>query len=258
MASDYKDETTGHEFDGIGELDNDMPSWWLYLFYLSIVFAVVYMFYYHFSGTGLTSSERYLRQINPNWVRSDNTGSTWNYHSPYFSEAGEVTPQLLKTLSHFVGEDVSFASLIMEAKRRASDEQRLILEESFPDISELAVAESQPSSELEADYSSVELLTDSESMDAGQTLYIKHCVACHGANGEGGIGPNLTDDYWIHGGSTADIVRIINIGVPAKGMLAWNRTMQPLEIQQVTSYISTFIGTNLPNGKAPQGELFTP
>lgn len=254
----YTDETTGHVYDGIGELDNDMPSWWLYLFYVSIVFSVIYMFFYHFSGTGLSSSEKYLKQTDPNWVRASHSESALKYHSPYYSADGDITPQLLKKLGNFVGEDVSFATLIQEALRRASDEQRELLESSFPDIGSMTIAASQSSGHEESDYSDVELLTDTESLDIGKKIYVDYCVACHGVFGEGTIGPNMTDNYWIHGGSTADIVRIINVGVPAKGMLPWNRTLKPLEIQQVTSYIHTLIGTDPPNGKAPQGELYTP
>jgi cytochrome c oxidase cbb3-type subunit 3 len=75
--------------------------------------------------------------------------------------------------------------------------------------------------------------------------------------GEGGTGPNLTDDYWIHQGSLKDIYKSIKIGYPEKGMQAWEKNYSPKEISNIASYIKTLHGTNPPNAKAPQGDLFT-
>ncbi len=101
------------------------------------------------------------------------------------------------------------------------------------------------------------ILSDNESMNKGKSIYTTNCVACHGANGEGLIGPNFCDSNWIHGGAIGDLVRIINIGVPAKGMIPWDKTLTPEQILQVASYILTFEGTNPSNQKAPEGELYT-
>lgn len=87
--------------------------------------------------------------------------------------------------------------------------------------------------------------------------YLANCVACHGAKGEGGVGPNLTDDYWLHKGSLNDVYRTIKVGYPDKGMQAWASKFSPKEMSQMASYIKTLHGTNPPNGKAPQGDLFT-
>jgi len=73
--------------------------------------------------------------------------------------------------------------------------------------------------------------------------------------GEGGVGPNFTDEYWLHGGDVKSIFKTIKFGVPEKGMIPWQSQISPPQIQQVASYILTLKGTNPPNAKAPQGEL---
>lgn len=88
---------------------------------------------------------------------------------------------------------------------------------------------------------------------AGKSIFVANCVACHGANGEGGIGPNLTDKFWIHGGDIKDIFRTVKYGVPEKGMVPWEQTLTPAQIAEVSSYILSLQGTNPPNAKAPEG-----
>jgi len=100
------------------------------------------------------------------------------------------------------------------------------------------------------------LLTDSVSLTSGRTIYDVNCVACHGANGEGLIGPNFADEYWIHGGAIGDLVHIINVGVPAKGMIPWDKTLTQTQILEVASFILTFEGNDVLNPKAPEGELY--
>lgn len=87
----------------------------------------------------------------------------------------------------------------------------------------------------------------------GKSIFMANCVACHGGNGEGGIGPNLTDKFWIHGGAINDIFRTVKYGVPDKGMVPWEQTLTPGQIAEVSSYIMTLQGTNPANGKAPEG-----
>ncbi|MFA6571655.1 MAG: cbb3-type cytochrome c oxidase N-terminal domain-containing protein [Bacteroidota bacterium] len=101
-------------------------------------------------------------------------------------------------------------------------------------------------------------ITETSGLDAGKAVFIKNCVACHGKFGEGGVGPNLTDDYWIHGGKFENIATTIMNGVPEKGMITWKTVLKKAEILQVASYILTLRGTNPPNAKAAQGQLFTP
>jgi cytochrome c oxidase cbb3-type subunit III len=86
----------------------------------------------------------------------------------------------------------------------------------------------------------------------------KNCVSCHGAHGEGIVGPNLTDRYWIHGGGITNIYMMIKKGVPAKGMISWQLVFTPRQIQEIASYVLTMQGTNPPGGKAAEGALYTP
>ncbi|MCB0335417.1 MAG: c-type cytochrome [Bdellovibrionales bacterium] len=88
----------------------------------------------------------------------------------------------------------------------------------------------------------------------GSEVFTAKCVACHGAAGEGIVGPNLTDEYWIHGGAPTDIHNVILKGVLEKGMLAWESQLTKDELVAVTSYVISIEGTNPPNAKEPQGE----
>ena len=92
-----------------------------------------------------------------------------------------------------------------------------------------------------------------ETIAAGKALYTQNCTPCHGAGGEGTVGPNLTDNYWIHGGDVKSIFKTIKYGVPDKGMIAWEKQLSPKQIAEVSNYIISLIGTNPPNPKAPQG-----
>lgn len=94
---------------------------------------------------------------------------------------------------------------------------------------------------------------DTAKVSAGQADYAAYCAACHGANGEGGIGPNLTDAYWIHGASPMEIHKVISEGVATAGMPSWKGVLGDSKVEQVAAYILTLKGKNLP-GKEPQGE----
>ncbi len=89
---------------------------------------------------------------------------------------------------------------------------------------------------------------------SGKAIFMANCVACHGNAGEGGIGPNLTDEYWLHGADIKDIFKVVKYGVAAKGMVPWEQTLTPGQIAEVSNYIYSLRGTNPPNGKEPQGE----
>jgi mono/diheme cytochrome c family protein len=102
----------------------------------------------------------------------------------------------------------------------------------------------------------VVLLTDEADLSAGKSIFATNCVICHGSAGEGLVGPNLTDEYWIHGGSLEAIVQTIKVGNPAKGMVPWEPILSEREILQVASYIRSLQGTNPPNAKAPEGERY--
>jgi cytochrome c oxidase cbb3-type subunit 3 len=177
---------TDHNYDGIVELDNSLPPWWVYMFYATILFSVVYIAYYQF-GAGPTQLMEYDNAIAQAKI--------------------EKTAMLKRTASN-------------------------------------------------VDENSVVALTDATDILKGKSSYITKCAACHGQNGEGGVGPNLTDEFWIHGGGVKNIFKTIKYGVQEKGMIAWQAQMQPTEMQQVVSFILTLKGTNPANAKAPQGNLY--
>jgi cytochrome c oxidase cbb3-type subunit III len=93
---------------------------------------------------------------------------------------------------------------------------------------------------------------------AGQSIYSANCVACHAADGGGGVGSNLTDEYWKHGGSINDIFKVIKYGVVEKGMIPWQDQLSPEEMQQVASFIKTLQGTTPANPKVAEGERYVP
>ena len=176
-----------HDYDGIRELDNSLPPWWLYMFYFTIAFAVFYIGYYHVFAKGPLQIAEYNAEMK-------------------------------------VAEEAKTAYLAKQANK--------------------------------IDENNVTLLTDAKDLDVGKSIFKKNCVVCHGENGEGGVGPNFTDEYWLHGGGISDIFKTIKYGVPDKGMISWKDQMSLSDIQKVASYIKTFKGTNPPNGKAPQGEKY--
>lgn len=171
-----------HVYDGIEEADNQLPNWWLWSFFGSMVFALVYWFFYQTSGIGQSASEAYAMEL-----------------ERVASQSGTVSAELLEGLA----------------------------------ASAPAVAE-------------------------GKAAFVANCVACHREDGGGGIGPNLTDDYWLHGGDTASIYAVVNEGVAAKGMPAWGPALGPKVVQRVTAYVLTLRGTQAKDGKAPQGERSAP
>lgn len=173
-----------HDYDGIHELDNSLPPWWLYLFYLTIAIGLVYLYVYEISNIGMTQEEEYVTE--------------------------------------------------MEVAKK----QRIYALSKVKDL---------------VNESNVTVITDVDDLATGKNLFLMNCAACHGQLGEGTVGPNLTDKYWIHGGSIKDLYKTIYYGVPDKGMIAWKSQMQPSTIQKVASYILSLQGTDPPNQKARQG-----
>lgn len=184
-----KDILLDHDYDGIHELDNTLPPWWVWLFYITIIWGVFHMVYYVFTDMGPGSIERY---------------------EMIKAQAEEEVAEYLATKADLVDEK------------------------------------------------SVVTLTDEAALDKGKTIFISYCAACHGTQGEGGVGPNMTDNYWIHGGDIKDLFKVVKYGVPEKGMISWKSQLSPVQMQQVSSYILTLVGTNPPNQKEPQGELYEP
>lgn len=175
-----------HNYDGIKELDNNLPPWWLYGFYASIIFGAIYLVRFHvFNGE---------------------------------NQFEELDTELAE------------ARIAIEAYKKTA--KNLV------------------------DVNTVTLLTDASDLAAGKTIFQNNCVACHMADGGGGIGPNLTDAYWVLGGDIKSIFRTVSEGGRSgKGMIAWKQQLKPLEMAQVSSYVLTFQGTTPANPKPPEGEL---
>jgi len=181
-----EDIMTDHDYDGIKELDNVLPPWWLYGFYITIAIGIFYYIQV------FTNSEKYSQK------------------------------------EEFAAE-VAAGKAEVEAYKAA-----------HPELFTTDVA----------------LLTDNASLEAGKTVFNTYCVACHMADGGGGIGPNLTDDKWILGGGIEKIMNTINEGGRAgKGMISWKTTIKPEERQQVASYVISLQGTTPASPKAPEGDI---
>ena len=108
------------------------------------------------------------------------------------------------------------------------------------------------------DETNVVLLTDASELQSGAAIFQANCVSCHGASAEGKIGPNLTDQYWKHGGDIKDLFKTVKLGVSGTGMKSWKSDLSASQIAQVTSYILSLQGTNPANAKAPEGDLYVP
>ena len=178
---------TDHEYDGIRELDNRLPPWWLYGFYVTIFFGVVYLINYEVLGTGKHQDEEFQAEM---------------------LQAEEDVKIYLASLGDLIDE------------------------------------------------TNVTLATETADINAGKAIYDANCAVCHAADGGGGVGPNFTDKYWLHGGDMPSIFTTIKYGVPSKGMIAWEAQLSPKKMQQVASYIYSMEGGTPANPKDPQGDLF--
>lgn len=136
---------------------------------------------------------------------------------------------------------------------------KLMVEEYQEEIAEADLQRRvRMASEGSIDENALVALTDGETLTRGGDEYKKYCVSCHGNSGEGLVGPNLTDRYWIHGGSVKEIYRIIKEGVPAKGMISWQLVFTPKQMQELASYVLSLQGTSPLNAKQPEGTLYVP
>lgn len=125
---------------------------------------------------------------------------------------------------------------------------------------EIATAEMEKKAYMEQvgasmDENSVTLLTEKAGIEQGKKIFQEKCTACHGAEGGGSVGPNLTDDYWLHGAGIQSLFKVIKYGVPEKGMISWEKQLSPADIQKVASYVVSLKGTKPANAKEPQGEI---
>lgn len=103
------------------------------------------------------------------------------------------------------------------------------------------------------------LLThDANVMTQAREVFARTCASCHGPDGRGGVGPNLTDDFQLHGQSRSDLYTTVKNGVPAQGMIPWGPLLPPAELTAVAAFVGTMRHTNVANGKAPQGAKVAP
>jgi cytochrome c oxidase cbb3-type subunit 3 len=102
----------------------------------------------------------------------------------------------------------------------------------------------------------VQMLTDAASLENGKNVFIVNCVPCHGPDAGGVVGPNLTDQYWIHGGGIKNVFTTIKYGVSVKGMISWQTILNPKKMQEVASYVLSLQGTEPAVGKPPEGNLY--
>jgi cytochrome c oxidase cbb3-type subunit 3 len=175
-----------HVYDGIRELDNRLPPWWLYGFYVTIIFGVVYLWRYHVA-----------------------------YSAPLSKEELEISI------------------------KNADAQVKSYLEKKGESIDENSVA----------------VLTDAQDLAEGKKIFTSSCAACHKEDGGGMVGPNLTDDHWMHGGDIKSIFKTIRYGINA--MPQWQSTYSNKQIAQVASYVKSLHGTNPPEAKPPQGDIYT-
>ncbi len=169
-----------HEYDGIRELDNNLPPWWVWMFYATIIFGVIYIFNYHILGTSDLQIKAYEKDM-------------------------------------------------AESKKEVDAY-----------LSKMA---------MNVDETNATLMTDAGDLSKGKGLFEINCVSCHNPKGEGNIGPNLTDKYWLYGNDVKDLFKMVKYG-NANGMPEHASKLNPIQIQQVSSYV-----LNLPfaEGKEPQG-----
>jgi cytochrome c oxidase cbb3-type subunit 3 len=99
-------------------------------------------------------------------------------------------------------------------------------------------------------------LIEPAALERGKEAFGKYCVSCHGAAGQGVVGPNLTDGFWIHGGGVRNVYAVIKNGVAAKGMISWQLVFTPKQIQEIASYVLSLQGTNPPNAKKAEGDPY--
>jgi cytochrome c oxidase cbb3-type subunit 3 len=124
---------------------------------------------------------------------------------------------------------------------------------------QVAIAAYQAKATDAIDETNVTLAKEDKVLADGKSIYDQNCKVCHGAEGQGGVGPNMTDDYWIHGGGIKNVFKVIKQGVPQKGMISWKATLKPGEMRAVASFILAKLqGTTPAGAKEPQGTKYVP
>jgi len=182
------DQVREHSYDGIQEFDNPLPSWWVWMFILSIAFAVGYLSWYHVMGG--------------------------------------------KTLLAAFRDDMAAQQTLQQTSQSPGT----------------GGAAGDGTASLEAKYADAGLIS------TGSEAFQTNCAPCHGDKGQGVIGPNLTDHFWLHGGDAAAITQSIAEGIPDKGMPGWKAVLGPSKTEAAAAFVfSKLRNTNVEGGKAPQG-----
>src|SRR5690606_1025885 len=110
---------------------------------------------------------------------------------------------------------------------------------------------------VQIDEEALEYTAETDFIEKGKEIFVNNCASCHRNDGGGGIGPNLTDEYWLHGGKVKDVFAVIKNGVPEKGMISWAAILKPEEVRNAAFFIMSIRGSNPAGAKEPQGEIFT-
>ena len=165
-----------------------VQPWWVALFYITIIWGIGYLIYFHFTSSGKLSADEYNEEM-----------------------------------------------------AIAAKEKSTFLEKEGNKVNEETVT----------------LFVDDANVNQGKEIFTANCTPCHGQSAEGGVGPNLTDQYWLHGGGIRNIFKTIKYGVVDKGMTNWETQLTPKQIQQVASYVWSLQNSNPPNPKEKQGELYS-
>lgn len=186
--SEEKELLIEHQYDGIQELNNPTPAWFMYLFYATIIFAFSYLLIYHVLGAGQLQDAEYKTEV---------------------AQADLAKKEFLSKAANRVDENT------------------------------------------------VKLVQDPLVLTSGQGIFKQTCSPCHGDHAEGKVGPNLTDDFWLHGSKINDVFKTIKYGVPSKGMPTWERQLSAKQISDVANYVKSLHGTNPANAKEPQGNKET-
>ncbi|AMQ00045.1 Cytochrome C [Pedobacter cryoconitis] len=176
-----------HKFDGIAELNNPTPAWFMILFYGTIIFAIGYLLTYDVLGFGKSQEEEYIAEIE----------------------------QAAESKVAFLANPANVKNAVNENNMEQSKDEAVIKN--------------------------------------GASLFANRCTPCHGEHAEGLVGPNLTDEYWLHGGKAKDVFKTIKYGVPEKGMIAWEKSLSAQQISDLTNYVLSLQGTKPAGAKAPQG-----
>jgi len=187
ILADEKGLLLDHDYDGIKELNHPLPSWWVGIFVLTVVFSIPYFYYYHMSD-GPTLVQEYeadLKKVEA--VKAEAAAKNGGFNMDSYKA----------------------------------------------------------------------FVAGGSALEMGKAVYAAKCAACHGAQGQGLVGPNLTDNFWVIGdGSSESIYNVIDKGVLSKGMPAWGDQVSKEELMGMTHFIETLKGTNPPGAKAPQGQEY--